>query len=118
MNSIESNDIVNGYFASLNQTSNDSNSNQSQIISKLKQEINHLVLQLIYERYLRNKYEEDSNRLHFIKTERDQLLVEKRYLEKNLKQLVEQYKNEVEECLSIQNKSEIKVYKKEKAAHT
>jgi len=75
--------------------------------------VNHLVLQLIYERHLRDKYEEDSNRLHFYKIERDQLLVEKSYLEKNLKQLVEEYKNEIEKCLSEQNKVELNAYKKE-----
>ena len=75
--------------------------------------MNHLVLQLIYERHLRDKYEEDSNRLHFYKIERDQLLVEKSYLEKNLKQLVEEYKNEIEKCLSEQNKVELNAYKKE-----
>ena len=98
---------------SLNQSQNlsESNSNQNGVISKLKQEINHLVIQLIYERNLRNRYEEDSNRLHFIKTERDQLIVEKRYLEKNLKQLVDRYKNEVEECLNVQTISEVKAYK-------
>ena len=83
------------------------------IIAKLKQEINHLVLQLMYERHLRDKYEEDSNRLHFIRTERDQLIVEKTYLEKNLKELVERYKNEVEQWLSIENKIEVNAYKKE-----
>lgn len=36
-------------------------------ISKLKDENNHLILQLTYERSLRNKYEEESNRLHIIK---------------------------------------------------
>ena len=75
--------------------------------------MNHLVLQLIYERHLRDKYEEDSNRLHFYKIERDQLLVEKSYLEKNLKQLVEEYKNEIEKCLSEQNKVELNAFKKE-----
>jgi superfamily II RNA helicase len=75
--------------------------------------VNHLVLQLIYERHLRDKYEEDSNRLHFYKIERDQLLVEKSYLEKNLKQLVEEYKNEIDKCLSEQNKVELNAYKKE-----
>lgn len=85
----------------------------NQTICRLKQEINHLVIQLIYERNLRNRYEEDSNRLHLIRTERDQLITEKRFLEKNLRQQVEGYKNEVEECLNIQNKSEIKAYKEE-----
>ena len=82
-------------------------------IKNLRQEVNHLVLQLIYERHLRDKYEEDSNRLHFYKIERDQLLVEKSYLEKNLKQLVEEYKNEIEKCLSEQNKVELNAFKKE-----
>lgn len=82
-------------------------------MNKLKQEINHLALQLMYERHLRDKYEEESNRMHFYKIERDQLIVEKTCLEKNLKKLVEQYKNEVEECLSVQNKIEIDAYKKE-----
>ena len=51
--------------------------------------------------------------MHFYKIERDQLLIEKSFLEKNLKQLVEQYKNEVEECLNEQNKVELNAYKKE-----
>ena len=72
-----------------------------------------MALQLIYERHLRDKYEEESNRLHFYKIERDQLLVEKSFLEKNLKQLIEQYKNEVEDSLSEQNKVELNAYKKE-----
>lgn len=110
INSIESNDIISGYFLGLNQNS-ETTINQNALIAKLKQEINHLVLQLVYERHLRIKYEEDSNRLHFIKTERDQLNVEKKYLERNLKQLVEQYKTEVEECLNLQNKSEVKAFK-------
>ena len=79
----------------------------------MKQEINHLALQLIYERHLRDKYEEEANRLHFYKIERDQLMVEKSFLEKNLKQLIEQYKNEVEESLSEQNKLELNAYKQE-----
>jgi hypothetical protein len=83
------------------------------VIEKLKREINHLVLQLMYERHLRDKYEEDSNRLHFIRTERDQLIVEKTYLEKNLKELVERYKNEVEQWLNIENNLELNAYKKE-----
>ncbi len=80
------------------------------LVGKLKQEVNHLVLQLMYERNLRYKYEEESNGLHFIKIERDQLIVEKTYLERNLKQMVEQYKNEVETCLSLQNKTELEAY--------
>ena len=79
----------------------------------MKHEINHLALQLIYERHLRDKYEEEANRLHFYKIERDQLMVEKSFLEKNLKQLIEQYKNEVEESLSEQNKLELNAYKQE-----
>ena len=42
--------------------------------------------------------------MYFYKIERDQLLMEKSYLEKNLKQLVEQYKSEIEKSLSEQNK--------------
>ena len=79
-------------------------------ISRLIEENNHLTLQLSYERSLRNKYEEESNRLHIIKIgkfkdfyifiriiillhlERDQLLGEKINIEKYLKDLVEQYK--------------------------
>jgi hypothetical protein len=80
---------------------------------RLKKEMEHLGLQLIYERSLREKYEEDSNKLHFIKIERDQLNVEKVYLERNLKQLIEQYKNEVEESLTMQNNIELSAYKNE-----
>ena len=69
----------------------------------------------MYERHLRDKYEEDSNRLHFIRIERDQLLVEKDCLQKNLKELVERYKNEVEQSLNIENKIEINEYKKDLA---
>ena len=83
------------------------------LIAKLKDEINHLMLQLIYERNLREKYEEEANRLHFIKIERDQLIVEKMYSEKNLKKLVEEYKNEVEASLSTQNNLELHAYKEE-----
>ena len=36
-------------------------------ITRLIEENNHLTLQLSYERSLRNKYEEESNRLHIIK---------------------------------------------------
>ena len=36
-------------------------------VAKLKEENNHLVLQLAYERSLRQKYEEESNRLHIVK---------------------------------------------------
>lgn len=110
-NTSESSDIVNAYIMGLSSYATETDSNQT--IIKLKQEINHLVIQLMYERNLRNKYEEDSNRLHFIKIQRDQLITEKKFLEKNLKQQVEGYKNEVEECLNIQNKSEIKAYKEE-----
>ncbi|RMZ98568.1 hypothetical protein BpHYR1_034019 [Brachionus plicatilis] len=110
-NTSESSDIVNAYIMGLSHNAKETDSNET--IARLKQEINHLVIQLIYERNLRNRYEEDSNRLHFIKIERDQLVTEKRFLEKNLKQQVEGYKNEVEECISIQNKSEIKAYKEE-----
>ena len=99
------------FFKDLNQS--ETSSDNASTIKKLRQEVNHLVLQLIYERHLRDKYEEDSNRLHFYKIERDQLLVEKSYLEKNLKQLVEEYKNEIEKCLSEQNKVELNAYKKE-----
>lgn len=95
----------------MNQEDNSSDNNST--IKKLRHEVNHLLLQLIYERHLRDKYEEDSNRLHFCKIERDQLLVEKSYLEKNLKQLVEEYKNEIEMCLNEQNKVELNAYKKE-----
>ncbi len=97
----------------MNQSEPIASQNSNLIIQKLKQEINHLVLQLIYERHLRDKYEEDSNRLHFIRTERDQLLAEKTYLEKNLKELVEKYKTELEHWLSIENKIELNAYKKE-----
>ncbi len=83
------------------------------LINKLKQEINHLVLQLMYERNLRYKYEEQANSLHFIRIERDQLNVEKSYLEKNLKKLVEQYKDEVESCLTLQRKTELDAYEVE-----
>lgn len=110
-NTSESSDIVNAYIMGLSHNASETNSGQT--VARLKQEINHLVIQLMYERNLRNKYEEDSNRLHFIKIQRDQLITEKRFLEKNLKQQVEGYKNEVEECLNIQNKSEIKAYTEE-----
>lgn len=89
----------------------ETSSSPNQTISKLKQDLNYLAIQLVYERQLRNKYEEDSNRLHFTKIECDQLKVEKSYLEKNLKQLVEQYKTEVEECLSVQKKVELDAYR-------
>lgn len=83
------------------------------VISKLKEEMNHLVLQLIHERHLREKYEAEANRLHFIKIQRDQLIIEKEFSEKKLKQLVEQYKNEVEESLNSQNKLELNAFKEE-----
>lgn len=83
----------------------------SQEIIKLKQDLKHLAKQLVYERHLRNKYEEDSNRLHFIKIQCDQLKEEKSYLEKNLKELVEQYKREVEECINQQKKVELNAFK-------
>jgi hypothetical protein len=75
--------------------------------------MNHLAMQLIYERHLREKYEENANKLHFIKIERDQLLVEKQYSEKNLKQLVEKYKTDVEISLNSQNNLELNAYKEE-----
>jgi hypothetical protein len=80
---------------------------------KLREEINHLALQLIYERHLREKYEEDANRLHFIKIERDQLLIEKQFTEDKLKQLVEQYKLEVEVSLNSQNNLELNAYRED-----
>ena len=83
------------------------------VISKLKEEMNHIVLQLIHERHLREKYEGEANRLHFIKIQRDQLIIEKEFSEKKLKQLVEQYKNEVEESLNSQNKLELNAFKEE-----
>ena len=104
--------IKQGLKQSQTTSSIDSNSNSpNQIISKLKQDLNYLAIQLIYERHLRNKYEEDSNRLHFTKIECEQLKVEKSNLEKNLKQLVEQYKSEIEECLSVQKKVELDAYR-------
>lgn len=75
--------------------------------------MNHLVLQLIYERHLREKYEEDANRLYFIKIEKDQLVKEKNYTEQNLKQLVEKYKMEVEESLRSQNNLELNAYRED-----
>lgn len=89
-------------------TSSEMSPNQE--IIRLKQDLNHLAIQLVYERHLRNKYEEDSNRLHFIKIQCDQLKEEKSYLEKNLKELVEQYRREVEEGISEQNKVELDAY--------
>jgi hypothetical protein len=104
-------------FKDLNQNESNTNAptniNSNLVIDKLKREINHLVLQLMYERHLRDKYEEDSNKLHFIRTERDQLRTEKVYLEKNLKELVERYKNEVEQSLSVERNLEQASYKKE-----
>jgi len=96
-----------------NQLDTNKSPNSVSATSKLKEEMNHLVLQLVYERHLREKYEEEANRLHFIQIERDQLLIEKQFTEKKLKQLVEQYKNEVEESLSSQNRLEISAYKEE-----
>ena len=96
-----------------NLTNSSTNNEMTSLINKLKQEINHLVLQLMYERNLRYKYEEQANSLHFIRIERDQLNVEKSYLEKNLKKLVEQYKDEVENCLSLQRKTELDAYELE-----
>ena len=96
-----------------NLTNSSANNEMTSLINKLKQEINHLVLQLMYERNLRYKYEEQANSLHFIRIERDQLNVEKSYLEKNLKKLVEQYKDEVENCLSLQRKTELDAYELE-----
>lgn len=91
------------------QTLNETINNQD--INKLNQDLKHLAKQLVYERHLRNKYEEDSNRLHFIKIQCDQLKEEKNYLEKNLKELVEQYKREVEECINQQKKVELNAFK-------
>ena len=88
-----------------NLTNSSANNEMTSLINKLKQEINHLVLQLMYERNLRYKYEEQANSLHFIRIERDQLNVEKSYLEKNLKKLVEQYKDEVENCVAPESRS-------------
>jgi hypothetical protein len=38
---------------------------------------------------------------------------EKSYLEKNLKEMVEMYKNEVEECLNEQKRVELDAYRNE-----
>jgi hypothetical protein len=92
---------------------NQNETNNSMLVDNLKREINHLVLQLMYERHLRDKYEEDSNQLHFIRTERDQLSAERLSLQKNLKELVERYKNEVDQWLTIEKNLELDAYKKE-----
>ena len=94
-------------------SSSSSSASPNQTIARLKQDLNHLAIQLVYERHLRNKYEEDSNRLHFIKIQCDQLREEKSYLEKNLKEMVEMYKNEVEECLNEQKRVELDAYRNE-----
>lgn len=73
--------------------------------------MNHLVIQLMYERHLRDKFEETANRLHFIKIERDQLLLEKANADKNLRHLLEKYNNEVEESLNMRNKIEMDSFK-------
>lgn len=110
----ESTDVIRTYFKNMNLVKSDIESaTNTSHVSKLKEEINHLVVQLIYERHLREKYEEDANRLHFIQIERDQLLIEKQFSEKKLKQLVEQYKNEVEVSLSSQKNLELNAYKEE-----
>ena len=88
-------------------------SNSAVTVTKLKEEVNHLVLQLIYERHLREKYEEDANRLHFVKIERDQLMHAKYFSDKRLSQLVEQYKNDVEKSLGDQYRMETKAYEEE-----
>ena len=72
--------------------------------------MNHLVIQLIYERHLREKYEKDANRLYFTQIEHDQLLIEKQSSQDKLKQLVEQYKSEVEISLKSQNHLELNAY--------
>jgi len=77
--------------------------------------MNHLVIQLMYERHLRDKFEETANRLHFIKIERDQLLLDKANADKNLRHLLEKYNNEVEESLSMRNKIELDLFKRELA---
>lgn len=87
------------------------NQNPALVIGKLKQDVNHLAMQLVYERHLRNKYEEDSNRMYFVKIECEQLKVEKQYLEKNLKELIEKYKNEIEKSLNVQKKTELDAFK-------
>ena len=47
----------------------DSQTEQSLLatIAKLKEENNHLMLELKYERSMRAKFEEETNRLHFVK---------------------------------------------------
>lgn len=94
-------------------TNSKSNLQKNESILRLKQEMDHLILQLQYERHLREKYEESSNRLYSFKIERDQLQIEKSKLELNLKQLVEKYKLEIEESLSMQNKTEVESYRLE-----
>lgn len=112
----QSNDVIGTYLKNMNCLKSDIEVNSTtvpSVISKLKEEMNHIVLQLIHERHLREKYEGEANRLHFIKIQRDQLIIEKEFSEKKLKQLVEQYKNEVEESLNSQNKLELNAFKEE-----
>jgi hypothetical protein len=67
----------------------------------------------MYERHLRDKFEETANRLHFMKIERDQLLLDKANADKNLRHLLEKYNNEVEESLSMRNKIEMDSFKRD-----
>lgn len=80
---------------------------------RLKQEMDHLVLQLQYERHLREKYEESSNLFYSFKIERDQLQMEKTCLEMNLRDQNDRFKNEIETSLNIQNSLELRAYKEE-----
>jgi hypothetical protein len=109
-------DVVSGYYSNnKEQTSIKQQQKQQGTArsSELKQECDHLFLQLVYERHLREKYEADSNQLHIIKIKCKQLTDENRNLKEYLKQLVEQYKNEVEESLSAQNRMELEAYRME-----
>ena len=92
--------------ASTSETTSETTSQRNEM-GKLRREVEHLRLRLAYELHLRDKYEEEANRQHFIRIERDQLAIEKSYLEKNLKQLIEQYKNEVEVSLRAQTTTEM-----------
>lgn len=108
-------DVLSSYFAQLPQLLLKSPEAGNSELDRMRQETNHLALQLVYERHLREKYEREANRLCLTRTERDQLLVEKQDSEKKLKALVERYKSEVEESLRCQGRLEVTAFQQELA---
>ena len=78
-----------------------------------------LYYELLYERSLREKYEEMANKFYYLKIERDQFLNEKLCLEKTLKDTVEKHRREIEDYLISPTRIELsdchkKIEEKEK----